>query len=86
MNEIEGQFDWLWENTQNYKTCSIPIEKEVTEIDKNGEENVTNIKFVDSAVFMISSLSNNVNNFAKEIHKIWRLQLISWTQKCQWQF
>ena len=43
-------------------------------IDKNGKE-ITNaiscrLQFNDSARFMASSLSNLVNNFAEEIHKI----------------
>ena len=52
----------------------MPIEKEVTRIDKNGEEATKNIsyilKFVDSARFMASSLSNFVNNLSEWIHKI----------------
>ena len=47
----------------------MPIEKEVTRIDKNGEEATKNIsyilKFVDSARFMASSLSNFVNNLSE---------------------
>ena len=43
-------------------TFAIPIEKEVTRIDKNGEEITKNIscilQFIDSARFMAGSLSN----------------------------
>ena len=43
------------EITEKYKTFSVPIEKEVTEIDKDGNESVAiiswNIKFIDSARF-----------------------------------
>ena len=47
-------------------TFTIPIEKEVTRIDKNGEE-VTKfvsylLQFTDSARFMTTSISNLVNN------------------------
>ena len=35
-NEFEGQFECLGENTEKYKTFSVPIEKEVTNIDKDG--------------------------------------------------
>ena len=64
-NEFEGKFEYLCENTENYKTFSIPIEKEVIEID-NGNESVTTmsyeIKFIDSARFMATLLSNLVDN------------------------
>ena len=44
------------ENTEKYKTFSVPIEKEVTEIDKDRNKSVATIswkiKFIDSARFM----------------------------------
>ena len=51
---------------KKYITFTIPIEKEVTRIDKNGEE-VTKfvsylLQFTDSARFMTTSISNIVNN------------------------
>ena len=52
----------------------MSIEKEVTKIDKNGEEITKNIsyilQFIDSARFMASSLSNLVNNLSEGIHII----------------
>ena len=33
-NEVEGQFECHGENTEKYKTSSVPREKEVTNIDK----------------------------------------------------
>ena len=55
-----------WQFTVSY---TILIEKEVTRIDKNGEEITKNIsyilQFIDSARFMASSLSNLVNNLSK---------------------
>ena len=39
-NEFEGQFECLGETTEKYKTFSILIKKEVTNIDKDGNENV----------------------------------------------
>ena len=52
--------------------CSI--EKEVTKIDKDGNESVATIsdkiKCIDSAIFMASSLSNLVDNLAEGIHKV----------------
>ena len=35
--EFEGKFNYLGENTDKYKTFSVPIMKEVKRIDKNGE-------------------------------------------------
>ena len=59
-HEFERQFDCLGENTEKYKTFSIPIEKEVTNIDKDGNASVVSIsykiKFTDSARFLVSSL------------------------------
>ena len=73
-NEFEEQFECLAENTEKYKTFFIPIEKEVTNIDKDGNESVVTIsykiKFIDSVRFMASSLSNIVDNPAEGIHKI----------------
>ena len=51
----------------------VPLEKEVTRFDKNGEEIVKDIsyilQFIDSARFMTSSWSNLVNNISKGIHR-----------------
>ena len=69
---------------------STPIEKEVTNIDKDGNESVVTIsykiKFIDSARIMASSLSSLVHNFAEEIHKIKSKDFFSWIWKCQGQF
>ena len=49
------------------------IEKEITKIDKDGNGSVVTksykIKFIDSARFMATSLSNLVDNLTEEIHK-----------------
>ena len=67
--EFKKQFTCLGKNTEKYITFTIPIEKEVTIIDKNREEITKNIfyilQFVDSARFMVSSLSNIVNNLSE---------------------
>ena len=64
----------LGENTEKCKIFSISIEKEVTKIDNNINESVVTvaykIKFIDSARFMESSLSNLNNNLAEEILKM----------------
>ena len=62
------------ENTEKYKNLSIPIEKEVTKVYKEVNENIITIsykiKLIDSVRFMASSLSNLVNNLAEGIHRI----------------
>ena len=64
----------LDKNAEKYNTFSIPIEKEVKNIDKNGNESVGTIsykiKFIDSARFMANSLSNFLDYLAEGIHKI----------------
>ena len=56
--EFKKQFTCLEENTEKYITFTIPIEKEVIRIDKNGEEVTKNISYIlqfsDSARFMAS--------------------------------
>ena len=73
-NEFKGQFECHGENTEKYITFFAPIEKEATKIDKDGSESVVTIpykiKFIDSAMFMASSLSNLFDNLAEGIHKI----------------
>ena len=59
-NKSEGQSECLGQNTKKKKTFSVPIEKEVTKINKDGNESVVTIsykiKFIDSARFMATSL------------------------------
>ena len=59
---FEGKLECLEENAEKYKTFSVTIEKEVTTINKDGNESVATIfykiKFLDSARFMATSLSN----------------------------
>ena len=53
---------------------TVPIEKEVTRTDKNGEETTKNIsyilQFIDSTRFMVGSISILVNNLSEGIHKM----------------
>ena len=62
------------ENSEKYKTVSVQIEKEITNVHKVGNENIITISWktnlFDSAKFMASSLWNLVDNVAKWIHKI----------------
>ena len=64
------------EKTMKNITFTVPIEKEVTRIDKNGEEIIKHLsyilQFIDSARFMASSLSNIANNLSEGNHKIKR--------------
>ena len=73
----------LAENTGKYKFFRysiqiqqffVPIEKEVTNIDKDGNESVATIsyklKFIDSTRFMAISLSYLVDNLTEGVHKI----------------
>ena len=72
--EFERKFECFRENAENYKIFFVPIKKEVTKIDKDGNESVVaisyKIKFVNSVRFMAISLSNLVDNLAEGIHKI----------------
>ena len=72
--EFKKQFSCLGENTEKYITFTVPIEKEVTRIDKNGEEITKNIsyilQFIDSVRFMAIPLSNLANNLSKRINRI----------------
>ena len=64
---------FLEQNTEKYITFTVPIEKEVTRMDKNGEvtKNISYVlQFIDSLRFMASSLSNLANNLAEGIHRI----------------
>ena len=63
--ESEGEFECLGETTEKYITFSVPLKKEVTKKDKNGNDKITKIsykiKFIDSYRFMSTSLSKLVN-------------------------
>ena len=62
-----SNFDCHREHTEKYKTFSIPVEKEIWKIGKDGitTENITIVTYkmkFDSARFVVSSLSNLVRN------------------------
>ena len=71
--EFKTQFTCSGEDTEKYIIFTVPIEKEVTRIDKNGEEITKNLsvilQFIDSVRFMAGSLSNLVNNLSEKIHR-----------------
>ena len=62
--EFEGQFECLGENTEKNITFSVPIKKEL----HNGKSITYKIKFIDSFRFMLSSLSDLVNNLSQGFH------------------
>ena len=72
--DFKKQLTCLGENTEKYKTFTVPIEKEITRIDKIGADVTENtsyiLQFIDSARFITRSLANLVNKFSKVIHKV----------------
>ena len=64
VEEFEGQFECLGENTEKYITFSIPIEKQ-----ENVKIIIYKIRFIDSVRFMASSLSSVTDNLAEGLHK-----------------
>ena len=72
--EFKKQFTCLRENTEKYITFTVPTEKEVTRIGKNGEEITKNVsyisQFIASTRFIVKSLSTLVNNLSEAINKL----------------
>ena len=70
--EFEGEFECLGENTEKYIIFSVPVKKEITKKDKNGNDKITKIsykiKFIDSYRFMSILLSNLVSNLSEGLH------------------
>ena len=72
--KFERQFTCLEENTEKYIIFSVPVEKEVTIIDKKGKDITKTmsykLQFIDSPIFIASLISNLVNTLAERINKI----------------
>ena len=70
--ESEGEFECLGKNTEKYITFLVLIKKEITKIDKDGNDKIMKvsckIKFIDSRRLMPDSLSSLVDNLSEEIH------------------
>ena len=65
VEEFEGNFKCLGENTEKNITFSVPIKKKI----ENKDLEITHkIKFIDSYRFMSSSLSKLVDNLTEGIH------------------
>ena len=73
-NELEIVFECFRKNIVKNKTFSVPIEKEITKIDRDANGNLGTIsykiKFIDSVKFVVSLLWNLVDSLSEEIHKI----------------
>ena len=84
--QFRMQFTYLGENTEKYITFIFPVEKEVTIIDKNGEEITKNtsyiLQIIDSTMFMTSSLSNLYNNLSEGIHRT-KCKYRDYDKKCK---
>ena len=63
---------WMsWGKRRKYQTFSVLIKKESWKVDKDGNEDIIKIlhkiKFIDSARFIVRSLTNLVNNLIEFI-------------------
>ena len=76
VKKIEEEFHCLAENTEKYKTVSVPVTNEDNRADKNGKETAKTIfykwQFIGTAKFMASSLSNRFVKLAVGTQKIKR--------------
>ena len=63
--KFEGQFECLENNTEKYLTFSVPINKEITKIDKDDNDKIVTIpcklKIIGSFRFILTSLSSLVD-------------------------
>ena len=70
--EFEGELECLGENTEKYITFLVPIKKQITKKNKNGNDKITKIsykiKFINSYRFMSTSLSNLISNLSEGLH------------------
>ena len=88
LEEFKKQLTCLGANTEKYITFTVQIEKEVTRIDKNGEEITKNtsyiLQFIDSARFMANSfsISNLISNFSEGVHRV-KCKLRCDDKKCE---
>ena len=60
--EFKKRFTCLRENTEKYLTFIVPIQKEVSRIDKNGDEIAKNKCYIFQFVCRIKSLTSSLSN------------------------
>ena len=65
VKEFDGNFECLFENTEQYITFSVPLKKK---IENKNIEITYKIKFIDSYRFMSMPLSKLINNLSEGIH------------------
>ena len=75
VQEFNGNFDCLGENTEKYITFSVPLKKKIE--NKACIEINYKIKFIDSCRFMSSSLSKLVENLSERIHTIINVLIVN---------
>ena len=84
--EFKKKFTYLGKNTEKYISFTLLVEKQFTRIDKNGKEITKTIphilQFIDSTIFMASSLSNLVNSLS-EVLLITKCKLGLDDKKCE---
>ena len=61
LKEFKGQFKCLGENTEKYITFSVPTKKELD----NGKIVTYRLKFIHNNRFMLTSLSDLVDNLSE---------------------
>ena len=71
---LKDNLNVLGKTKESKKTCSVPVKKEITKIDEDGNKIVETIsykiKFIDSMRFMTTSLSKLLDSLTEWIHKI----------------
>ena len=74
VEKFEKHYTYFEENTEQYITFTVPLEKEVTKIDKNGEKITKNIfymlQIIDCARFMAILLSIFINSLSEGNHRV----------------
>ena len=72
--EFKKKFSHLGKNSEKHITFTVPIEKTVTRMDKNGGEITKDrfylLQFIDSARVMARSWSHLVNNLSEGINRV----------------
>ena len=54
--EFKKQFTCLGENTEKYITFTVPMDKEITRINKNGEKITKSISYISHSLLIVQNL------------------------------